>query len=231
MKYIFLDRDGVINDELHFLTKKEQIKMIPKSAEAIALLNKAGYKVIVITNQPVIARGMCTEESQCRKPHPGMILKAKEDFHLDNLNECYMVGDKISDIKAGNSAGCKTILVETGDGKIDKWNDAVPAYYARDLYEAVTKFILNEKKLKLFIAAGGKGERLYPLTKDIPKPMVPICGKPVLHHLVDWAKENNICEIIMLSCHFSEKIIDYFKDGREFGIKIHHSSDPYPLGS
>ncbi|HIH14787.1 MAG: hypothetical protein QT08_C0009G0031 [archaeon GW2011_AR17] len=271
MKYIFLDRDGVINDELHFLTKKEQIKMIPKSAEAIALLNKAGYKVIVITNQPVIARGMCTEESlkeihkeiqsilekenayiesfyycphhptegnssftkecECRKPHPGMILKAKEDFHLDNLNECYMVGDKISDIKAGNSAGCKTILVETGDGKIDKWNDAVPAYYARDLYEAVTKFILNEKKLKLFIAAGGKGERLYPLTKDIPKPMVPICGKPVLHHLVDWAKENNICEIIMLSCHFSEKIIDYFKDGREFGIKIHHSSDPYPLGS
>src|SRR3989344_4657963 len=139
MKYIFLDRDGVINDELHFLTKKEQIKLIPKSAEAIALLNKAGYKVIVITNQPVIAKGLCTEdelkeihkelqkilekenatieafyycphhptegnsfftkECECRKPLAGMILQAKQDVHIENINECYMVGDRISDIK------------------------------------------------------------------------------------------------------------------------------------
>lgn len=271
MKYIFLDRDGVINEEVNFLIKKEQISIIPKSAEAIALLNKEGYKVIVITNQPAIAKGMCTEEDlkeinieikkilekdnahieafyycphhptegttpftkecSCRKPLPAMILQAKQDFEIEDMSQCYMIGDRISDIKAGNLAGCKTILVETGYGKQDKWNDAEPTYYAKDLYDAVKRLVLNEKKMKLFIAAGGKGERLYPLTKDIPKPMVSICGKPVLHHLVDWAKENNISEIIMLSGHLSEKIKEYFKDGKEFGIKIYHSSDPYPLGS
>lgn len=272
MKYIFLDRDGVINEEKILLSKREELKLIPNSAEAIALLNKEGYKVIVITNQPVVARGLCSEEGveeihlelqrmlleknahidafyfcphhptegknpfftkpcSCRKPESGMIQKAKEDFHIEDLSSTYLIGDRISDIKAGNLVGCKTILVSTGYGQKDPWNDATARYYARDLYHAVNDFVLNEKKRKLFIAAGGKGTRLYPLTKDIPKPMVSICGKPVLHHLVDWAKENNIAEIIMLSHHFPEKITDYFKDGKDFGIKIHHSIEPYPLGS
>lgn len=272
MKYIFLDRDGVINEEIGFLHKKEQLKLLQKSAEAIRMLNEEGYKVILITNQPAVARGLCSEETveeihkelqsllnkenahidsfyycphhptegkdpfftkecTCRKPQPGMIIKAKEDHNIEDLSHSYIIGDRISDIKAGNLAGCKTILVSTGYGLKDTWNDAVPNYYARDLYHAVTDFVLNENKRKLFIAAGGKGTRLQAIAKDIPKPMVPICGKPVLHHLVDWAKENNISEIIMLSHHFPEKITEYFKDGKDFGIKINHSIEPYPLGS
>ncbi len=272
MKYIFLDRDGVINEEIGFLHKKEQLKLIQNSAKAIALLNKEGYKVIVITNQPAVARGLCTEETveeihkelqqllkkenayidhfyycphhptegqnpfftkncYCRKPKTGMIQKAKQDLNIEDLSSSYLIGDRISDIKTGSLMGCKTILVSTGYGQKDSWNDASADYYAKDLYHAVKDFVLQEKKLKLFIAAGGKGTRLYPLTKDIPKPMVSICGKPVLHHLVDWAKKNNISEIIMLSHHFPEKITEYFKDGKDFGIKIHHSIEPYPLGS
>lgn len=86
-------------------------------------------------------------------------------------------------------------------------------------------------KLKLFINAGGKGERLYPLTRDFPKPMVRICNKPVLHHLVDWAKSYGINEIIMMNGYKSEKITDYFGNGKKFGIKIIHSNEPKPLGS
>ncbi|MBS3152114.1 nucleotidyltransferase family protein [Candidatus Woesearchaeota archaeon] len=85
--------------------------------------------------------------------------------------------------------------------------------------------------MKLFINTGGKGTRLYPLTKDIPKPMVNICGKPILHYLVDWAKNNNIKEIIMMNGYKAEKVIEYFKDGKEFEIDIKHSNEPQPLGS
>jgi len=85
--------------------------------------------------------------------------------------------------------------------------------------------------MKLFINAGGRGERLYPLTKDIPKPMLELCEKPMLHHLVDWAKEQDINEIIMMNGHLAEQIIDYFGDGEKFGISIVHSNEPYPLGS
>lgn len=60
-KAVFLDRDGVINAEVNFLHKKEDLKLIPKSAEAIKLLNENNYKVIVITNQPQVAHGLCTE--------------------------------------------------------------------------------------------------------------------------------------------------------------------------
>lgn len=85
--------------------------------------------------------------------------------------------------------------------------------------------------MKLFIATGGKGKRLGDLTKDIPKPMVPILGKPVLHHLVDWAKQNEINEIVMLNGYKAEKIMEYFGNGENFNIKIIHSNEPQPLDS
>ena len=85
--------------------------------------------------------------------------------------------------------------------------------------------------MKLLINTGGKGERLYPLTRELPKPMVKICEKPVLHHLIDWAKNNGIKEVVMLNGYKKEKIIEYFEDGRHFGVSIIHSNENYPLGS
>ncbi|MEM0465190.1 MAG: NDP-sugar synthase [Candidatus Pacearchaeota archaeon] len=85
--------------------------------------------------------------------------------------------------------------------------------------------------MKLLIGTGGKGERLYPLTKDTPKPMIKILGKPVLHYIVDWAKSQDIKEIIMLNGYMANKIQNYFKDGSEFGVRIIHSNEPKPLGS
>jgi len=85
--------------------------------------------------------------------------------------------------------------------------------------------------MKLFINTGGKGTRLYPLTYNIPKPMIPVNGKPVLEHLVDWGKKNGINEFVFLNGHLHHMIEDYFKDGREFGVKIVHSNEPKPLGS
>jgi len=58
---IFLDRDGTINEEVSYISRPEQLKLIPGAAEAIRLLRAAGYRIVVITNQPVIARGECSE--------------------------------------------------------------------------------------------------------------------------------------------------------------------------
>lgn len=157
-KAIFLDRDGTINEYVGFLRSEEEFKLIPGVAEAIRKINESGYLAIVVTNQPVIARGEVTVEElhhihdkmetllgregayldgiyycphhphkgyegeipelkiacNCRKPNPGMILKAAEDFNID-LSESWMIGDGENDIKAGCNAGCKTILIGNKD--------------------------------------------------------------------------------------------------------------------
>lgn len=59
---IFLDRDGTINEEVNLLNKPEQLKLIPGAAEAIGLINRSDYLAVIVTNQPVIARNLCTVE-------------------------------------------------------------------------------------------------------------------------------------------------------------------------
>ena len=152
-KAIFLDRDGVINKMVGFITSPEQFELIPYAAEAIKAVNKSGYLAVVATNQPVIARGDCTfEELQtihdkmetelgkagafidaiyvcphhtdkgfpgerpeykrdcgCRKPKPGLLLQAAEDFNID-LSESYMIGDDDRDVEAGKTAGVKASI-------------------------------------------------------------------------------------------------------------------------
>lgn len=278
-KAVFLDRDGVLIEDKGFqIYKKVDSVILPRVAEALRELKKSNYLLVVVTNQPVIARGLATEEEveelnkeinnqlgnlidkfyycphhpemhpdtpehvkkyrikcECRKPSPGMLLTAAKELDIDLMNS-FMVGDMLSDIIAGKSAGCKTIMIESvNNDKIIKSyieinKNIKPDYFFKDLYDAVIKIIIA-KKPKLFINTGGKGERLYPLTKDIPKPMVEICNKPVLHHLVDWAKTNGINEIVMMNGHMAEKIIEYFQDGSNFGVKIIHSNESYPLGS
>jgi D-glycero-D-manno-heptose 1,7-bisphosphate phosphatase len=154
-KAVFLDRDGVINSYVGFLRHTDEFELLPGVAQAIQKINESGYLCIVVTNQPVIARGEVTfaqlEEIHnkmetllglegayvdaiyfcphhphkgypgevpelkmdcgCRKPKPGMLLKAAEDFHID-LAASWMVGDSENDVLAGKNAGCRTAFVK-----------------------------------------------------------------------------------------------------------------------
>ena len=83
--------------------------------------------------------------------------------------------------------------------------------------------------MQLVILAGGKGTRLG-LT-DIPKPMCPIAGKPLLERQIELARDFGIDEIFILSGHLAHVISDYFGDGSKWGVKIHHVVEPYPLGT
>jgi D-glycero-D-manno-heptose 1,7-bisphosphate phosphatase len=159
---IFLDRDGVINQLNRHIKNPDDFMLIDGAAQAVRIINQLGYLAIVVTNQPVIARGECTEEEldvihkkmetelgkegayidalfycphhpdkgfpgerpelkidcDCRKPKPGMLLKAAKKYNID-LSRSWMVGDDDRDIQAGINAGCKTALISAEHGYSD----------------------------------------------------------------------------------------------------------------
>ena len=188
-KAIFLDRDGVLNDDTEFIHRAEDIFLYDDVPQAVRTINQSGYKAIVITNQSVVARNLCTEKElreihnkievdlskaqawldeiyycphhpdkgfpdenplykldcECRKPKPGMLLQAAQDFHI-NLHESWMIGDNERDIEAGKAAGCKMVGVATGKGL--KKTTLLPDYFFFNLQEAVD-FIVHEPYKKL----------------------------------------------------------------------------------
>ena len=160
-KAIFLDRDGTINKYVGFLLNIDDFELLEGVTEAIRLINQSSYLAIVVTNQPVIARGEVSWEElneihkkmetllgkdgayidwiyicphhpdkgfegerpeykfdcDCRKPKPGLLLQAAQDFNID-LSQSIMIGDSDRDVKAGVNAGCKeSVMVQTNDGE------------------------------------------------------------------------------------------------------------------
>jgi len=79
--------------------------------------------------------------------------------------------------------------------------------------------------------AGGKGTRISSIACDIPKPMIPICGKPILEHQIDCLKRNGLTEIILVIGHLGRHIKDYFDDGGRFGCNISYYTETEPLGT
>lgn len=80
--------------------------------------------------------------------------------------------------------------------------------------------------------AGGKGTRLRSLTNDeIPKPMVPVVGKPILQWQIECLREQNVTDIIFIVGHLGEKIQEYFQDGSGFGVNIRYIAEKMPLGT
>jgi D-glycero-D-manno-heptose 1,7-bisphosphate phosphatase len=147
---VFLDRDGVLNEPIILNGKPypprdlNELIITRGAGAALEELKRQGFLLIVVTNQPDIARGkvnradvdeinarlaailpldaieVCEhdgkERCDCRKPKPGMILRAREKFGVD-LAGSFMVGDRWRDIEAGRRAGCRTILIGGGYGE------------------------------------------------------------------------------------------------------------------
>lgn len=145
-KAIFLDRDGVINHTVFRLGKErapysmDEFRFIDGVSEAISELRSFGFILIVVTNQPDVARGWVsldkvtqanefvknnllvhdlkacfhTEKDNClcRKPKPGMLLEAGSEWNTD-FSQSFMIGDRESDVEAGQAAGCRTILISS----------------------------------------------------------------------------------------------------------------------
>lgn len=87
--------------------------------------------------------------------------------------------------------------------------------------------------MKAIIIAGGKGERLRPLTNKIPKPMIKINGKPILEHTINLLKKHGIKDIVIALCYLPDKITSYFGDGSKFNVKISYifEKSENPMGT
>lgn len=172
---VFLDRDGVINRAVvrdgrpYPPANLAAMEVLPSVSDALAALHDAGFMLIVITNQPDVARGTtpmaaveeinnylasclpidefrtCYHDSgdgcDCRKPLPGGIMAAASKHGID-IGESYMVGDRWRDIEAGQRAGCKTIFIDYG---YDEKQPESVNYRVRSLKEA-SQYILGEIK-------------------------------------------------------------------------------------
>lgn len=81
--------------------------------------------------------------------------------------------------------------------------------------------------MKAMILAAGKGTRVRPLTYDLPKPMIPILGKPVMAYLVEHLARYGVTEIMVNVSYLHEKIEEYFGEGHQFGVQIGYSFEGY----
>ncbi len=85
--------------------------------------------------------------------------------------------------------------------------------------------------MQAVIMAGGKGTRLSSVIKDIPKPMVPVAGTPLLLHQIRNLKEEGVTDIIIVTGYLGHVIRDYFKDGSQYGVNISYFTEEIPLGT
>lgn len=85
---VFLDRDGVLIRNVHYLCRPDQLELLPGAAEAVRRVNEAGHPAILVTNQSVVARGMCTE-TMLEQIHDSLRdMLAREGAHLDAVYHC-----------------------------------------------------------------------------------------------------------------------------------------------
>lgn len=168
---IFLDRDGVINKAIVKDGKPYppadlfELEILPYVCNGISLLKSKGYKIIVITNQPDVARGTILKEKveginqylknelnidefyccfhdgkencECRKPKPGMILQAAKKWNID-ITKSYMIGDRWRDIEAANAANMTSILIDYNYNE----KKSVPDFSCLDFKSAI-EYILK----------------------------------------------------------------------------------------
>ncbi len=182
---VFLDRDGTLNRLVYYPDHgvvdspftASQLELLPNAAKALKLLKKKGFLLVLVSNQPGVAKGNMAKKAfaeidrkldsllarggasldakyycqhhpnavlaafrkkcNCRKPKPGLLLQAAAAHGID-LKKSYMVGDGINDVKAGQSAGCKTVFI--GHFKPELWGyfkgGRRPGMVAKSLFEA-----------------------------------------------------------------------------------------------
>ena len=173
---VFLDKDGTVIEDVPYNVDPSLIRLAPGALEALPRMHRAGYLLVVVSNQSGVARGLFPESAlfavgerlqelfrecgvplagfyycphhpngsvaefaracACRKPEPGMILRAARRHNID-LSRSWLVGDILDDIEAGRRAGCRTILLQNS-GETEWRFDAhrVPDYLVDNLAEA-----------------------------------------------------------------------------------------------
>jgi D-glycero-D-manno-heptose 1,7-bisphosphate phosphatase len=165
---VFLDRDGVLNEVVlrdgrpHPPASLAELRLTPQVEECLADLKRLGYLLIVVTNQPDVARGKQTKTAveemhaylasrlpiddafvcyhddadhcDCRKPASGLLLEAARKHGID-LRESFLIGDRWRDVEAGRRAQCKTLFIN--NGYAERRPDLLATFETKSLRSAV----------------------------------------------------------------------------------------------
>src|SRR5687768_16864543 len=173
----FIDRDGTLIEEVNFLSSVADLRIFPFTAEAVRLLKENGFRVVVVTNQSGIGRNIYDEAAmrsihdemqrqlgnaidafyfcphlpdegcECRKPNLGMLRTATRDLGIEMENS-WMIGDKLIDVETGLNAGIRSAMVRTGYGR--KHEPALgrrPDVVADNLLLAVEEILQHQSRL------------------------------------------------------------------------------------
>jgi len=173
---VFLDKDGTLIEDVPYNVDPDRIKLAPGAGEGLARLRDLGFRLIVVSNQSGVARGLFDEEAlgdvwdrvnellgefgvaldgfyhcphhpegvvsryavvcDCRKPAPGMILRAAREHNVD-LSRSWFIGDILNDVEAAHRAGCRAALIDNGNET--EWERSPlrwPEVVAADMAEA-----------------------------------------------------------------------------------------------
>jgi D-glycero-D-manno-heptose 1,7-bisphosphate phosphatase len=171
-KAVFLDRDGTLIEEVNFLSDPEQVRLFSGTIPALVDLRAAGFKIVVVTNQSGVGRGLFGEDDvhavhsriqeltnglvdafyfcphkpddgcECRKPSDGMLRAAVAEFDID-LENSWIIGDKKLDVMTGSLSGVRAILVRTGYGAGHETEATDFAEFIADEIRAAANFILS----------------------------------------------------------------------------------------
>lgn len=171
-KAVFIDRDGTLGGGNEVIFPNE-FSLFSNTRQALDLLKNNNIKIYAFTNQPDISRGLCKQEDfenelyglgfddvcicphtnkdncECRKPKIKMLENISKKYNF-SLSDCFVIGDRWSDMIAGLDAGCKVILVKTGAGNDaitkfkDKWDISKVERIVDDILDAVCFIIQNQ---------------------------------------------------------------------------------------
>ena len=173
---VFIDKDGTLVDDVPYNVDPRRITLAAGAQEGLAALVGAGFRLIVVSNQPGVALGMygaaelqrvelrlrelvpalgafyfCPHRSdagcKCRKPAAGMLLRAARE-HRIRLDRSWRIGDILDDVEAGRRAGCRTVLLDNGNETEWQLTRArFPDLVAGDLGEAATLILEQHERL------------------------------------------------------------------------------------
>jgi D-glycero-D-manno-heptose 1,7-bisphosphate phosphatase len=175
---VFLDRDDTLIENVPYLGDPEQVRLLPGAKEAIQRLRQRGLPLFIVSNQSGVGRGFITKDQvrsvdarmeellgipfvdychcfaapgdpydERRKPSPLMLQEAAAEHGLD-LSHSVMVGNRLSDIQAGHSAGCWTVLLKLRVHPEDEKESTTLASYSAETWEKATDWILSKAKIQ-----------------------------------------------------------------------------------
>ncbi|HYD80456.1 MAG TPA: HAD family hydrolase [Paucimonas sp.] len=184
MRAAFLDKDGTLVKDVPYNVDPSRVALCPGVIEGLRLLQRRGYALIVVSNQPGIAQGYFGEEDllglerhldrvlrghgialdgfyhcphsphgrvaryatlcTCRKPMPGMLLRAAREHGVD-CGRSWMIGDILNDVEAGRRAGCRTVLIDCGNETEWEWSALrSPDVIVRDFHAAAKAIVQQD---------------------------------------------------------------------------------------